>query len=519
MMMLMTFGLSCQAAGSESTTVRVDGGLIRGEQADGMNVFRGIPYAAPPTGANRWQPPQPVPGWAGVRDATRFGPNCLQKPVSGDEAPLRGGYAEDCLYLNVWQPRDERSTHPVMVWIHGGGYVNGGSASPVYDGSAFARDGVVLVSLNYRLGRFGFFAHPALSADGDAPGGNYALMDQLAALEWVQRNIAQFGGDPANVTIVGESAGGDAVLNLAASPAAEGLFQRAAVMSGGGRELFGPRPRLTEATDEMPGATRVGERFARAHGIQGDDREAAARLRQLSGDEVVGDLNMLTLNGTARRTYVGGPIVDGDIVRATPEERYGAGEQLQVPMLIGTTDADLGFFPAESKAALFERFGDLAEQARQYYDPTGDTDLETLISEIGRDWTMTEPARFIANRTTAGGQPTWRYRFAHVAEPKREQWPGAPHATELPYLFETLPARFDARALSDSDRATAAAMHDYFVNFARDGNPNGPGLPEWPRHDAEREALMIFARQGAQARPEPWRDRLDMLQALRQRDE
>jgi para-nitrobenzyl esterase len=215
--------------------VRVEGGLVEGAVAGDVLSFKGIPYATPPVGALRWRAPQPVAAWKGARKADAFASDCMQVPFPSDAAPLGTPPAEDCLYLNVWRPATDAKRRPVLVWLHGGGFVNGGSSPAVYDGSAFARRGLVFVSLNYRLGRFGFFAHPALTAAHEGPLGNYGLLDQIAALRWVQRNIARFGGDPARVTLIGESAGGVSVLDLMASPMAKGLFRQTVVMSGGGR--------------------------------------------------------------------------------------------------------------------------------------------------------------------------------------------------------------------------------------------------------------------------------------------
>lgn len=516
-----------QAAGSDDspvTRVTIDGGVLQGSSALDVTAFKGIPYAAPPTGDNRWRAPQPVLPWRGVRQATAFAPDCMQRPDPSDAAPLGVTPAEDCLYLNVWAPSeaipdpqaDRAPTHhPVLVWIHGGGYVNGGTSAPVYDGSAFARDGVILVSINYRLGRFGFFAHPALSHEqqqGQTPPGNYAIMDQLAALNWVQRNINAFGGDAGNVTIMGESAGGASVLDLTGIPTARGLFERAVVMSGGGRALMGPMPPLAGDTPEHPSAETIGENFARRHGIEGQDETALRALRHLPAEQVVDGLNMQTLMSPqpGPRTWVGGPIRDGRLVSGEPERIYQSGLQQQVPMMIGTTDADLGFSAADSMNALFAPFGEDADQARALYDPEGSDDVQKVGQRVGMDRMMTESARFIADQVATSGEPVWRYLFSHVALEARDQWPGAVHASELPYLFRTLDSRFEQ--LDDSDRATAWQLHRYVVNFARSGNPNGGGAPTWPLHTPLSNLMMDFTQdQGPVARQDPWQARLDLI--------
>ncbi|MCM2129460.1 carboxylesterase/lipase family protein [Larsenimonas rhizosphaerae] len=503
---------------------RLDDGIVKGEVTDQARVFRGIPFAAPPVGARRWQPPHPVTPWEGVRDATAFSPSCLQTPMAGDEAPLAGNLSEDCLYLNVWQPKDDAENHPVMVWIHGGGYVNGGSAAPVYDGSAFARDGVVLVSINYRLGRFGFFAHPALTASESGPKGNYAIMDQMAALAWVQRNIRKFGGDPDNVTVFGESAGGNSVLYLASQPKARGLFSKAVVMSGGGRDLMGPIYPLehddtpsAQDSDAPHSAEDFGLNFARQHGIEGTDEAALKALRDLPAQQVAGELNMPTLASERieKKTYVGGPFVDGDVIVDSVQHRFMNTAQFQVPLLIGTTDNDLGAMGADSREALFSRFKGAADQARALYDPSGTAELHDLSRRIGRDVKMTEPARFIARQAIAGGQATWLYRFGHVATPMRGRWNGAPHATDIPYAFDTLATRFGAEQVSEEDAAAARAFHTYLVNFARQGDPNGAAVPEWPRYDTNTAPLMIFPERAApSASPDPWQTALDLVEGL-----
>jgi len=253
--------------------VTIDSGILAGVEVDGVISFKGIPYAAPPVGDRRWRAPQPVASWTGVRPATEYGPDCMQKPIPGDAAASGGEFGEDCLFVNVWRPAPMKpaTALPVLVWIHGGGFLNGGSSAPIFDGSALASQGLVVVSLNYRLGRLGFFIHPALAATREAAG-NYGFLDQLAALQWVQRNIVAFGGDAQQVTIAGESAGGISVMHFLTWPAAKGLFHRAVVMSGGGRTY------LTAGTGAATAARaeQAGLAFAQSVGITGTDAEALA---------------------------------------------------------------------------------------------------------------------------------------------------------------------------------------------------------------------------------------------------
>ncbi|ART63377.1 carboxylesterase/lipase family protein [Kushneria marisflavi] len=521
-------------AAAEAPVVRTDHGLLRGEHDQGFSVYRGIPFAAPPVGENRWRAPQPVKPWQGLREATRFGHDCMQKPLSSSASPGDERPDEDCLYLNVWQPdgararsgesdttdrtatKPDNSRRPVVVWLYGGAYVNGGASSPAYDGESFARDGVLYVSFNYRLGRFGFFSHPALSGENgdDALRGNYAVMDQIQALEWVRDNIDRFGGDPNQITVVGESAGGNSILNLMASPATEGLFQRAVVMSGGGRGLRAIRHDLHEDQPDNPSADTFGKRFARRHGIEGNGEAARQALRDLPAAAVTGDLNMSMMYtpNRERDTFAGGPVRDGRLLVDETQNRFRQQKQRQIPLLIGSTSLDLGRVDAASKTELFDAFGDNADRMRALYDPGGNANLKTLAKEIGRDRTMTEPARFIADEMFAAGQPVWRYRFSHVAAPKRADWPGAPHATDIPYLFDRLDNAYGS-GIDDSDRTTATAFHRYVVNFALTGDPNGEGLPQWPRHDPQQEQLVDFTQDdGPQVMRDPWWERLDMIE-------
>ena len=494
-----------------SDQVKIDTGRLQGAIADGVISFKGVPFAAPPVGDLRWRPPQPAKAWEGVRSATAYASDCMQKPFPGDAAPLGTPPAEDCLYANVWLPQNATGKLPVIVWIYGGGFVNGGSSPAVYDGSQFAKRGLVFVSFNYRLGRFGFFAHPALSKENPSgPLGNYGYMDQIAALQWVKRNVAAFGGDPNHVTIFGESAGGGSVLMLMTSPLAKGLFHRAVVESGGGRSLLmGPRYLDHQAAGGPPSAESVGVAFAKSVGIEGEDAAALAALRRLSADQVTAGLNMATM-GTP--TYAG-PMVDGKVVVESPAEAYKAGHGAKVPFMIGANSADIGFSFVHSKDELFAPFGADKDKAKAIYDPDGNGTLREVSSKVAADQMMVEPSRFAAGLLAAAGQPAYEYRFSYVAESMRKQWPGAPHATEIPFVFDTVAARY-GKDLTDADRAAAQAANQYWANFAKTGNPNGKGLPEWPAYSPKTDQIMDFTFTGPVAGPDPWKARLDLAEKV-----
>ncbi len=510
---LAVAALAASPGRAASSDVKIDTGRIKGAAANGVIAFKGIPFAAAPVGNLRWRAPQPVKPWSGVRPAMEYASDCMQNPFPGDAAPLGTPPAEDCLYLNVWIPEGAAQKLPVMVWIYGGGFVNGGSSPAVYDGSQFAKRGVVFVSFNYRLGRFGFFAHPALTKETPSgPLGNYGYMDQIAALKWVQKNVAAFGGDPGNVTLFGESAGGGSVLAMITSPMAKGLIHKAVIESGGGRTLLmGARYIDHQAPGGPPSAESVGVAFAKSVGIEGDDAAALAALRALPADKVTAGLNMASM-GTP--TY-GGPMVDGKIVVESPADAYAAGRGAKIPVMIGANSADIGFPRGRTIDELMAVFGPDRDKAKAAYDPTGSGTVREVGSAIGADQMMVEPSRFFARVITSTGQPAFEYRFSYVAESMRKQWHGAPHATEIPFVFDTVAARY-GKDLTEADKATAQAANAYWVNFAKTGNPNGKGLPQWPAYSSKTDMLMDFTLEGPVGKADPWKDRLDLVEHLAQ---
>lgn len=493
------------AAGTAQHEVKIAPGRIEGAAKDGVVSFKGVPFAAPPVGDLRWRPPQPVKAWTGVRPATAYASDCMQNPFPGDAAPLGTPPAEDCLYANLWVPEKAPSKKmAVMVWIYGGGFVNGGSSPSVYDGSQFAKQGVVFVSFNYRLGRFGFFAHPALTKESpNGPLGNYGYMDQIAALEWVKKNIAAFGGDPGNVTIFGESAGGGSVLTLLTSPMSKGLFHKAIVESGGGRTLLmGPQG--------LADSEKLGVAFAKANGITAEDAAGLAEMRKLTADQVTAKLNMMSM----RNATYGGPMIDGKVVVESPAEAYAKGHGMKVPFMAGANSADIGFAFAKTKDELFAPLGAAgAAKAKTIYDPDGNAPLGRVSMVFAADQMMVEPSRFIVRTLAATGVPAYEFRFSYVAESMRKAWAaGAPHATEIPFVFDTVAARYGDK-LAEADKAIAKQANTYWANFAKTGNPNGAGLPEWPKYDAKSDILMDFAIGGAAAKADPWKERLDLVEA------
>ena len=496
--------LSCPVF-AQKVAVTYSNGIVIGSKEAGVESYKGIPYSQPPVGALRWQPPQPVKSWSGERQAVNYGNDCLQDPFPGDAAPVGvAGLSEDCLTINVWRPlHAEGKSLPVMVWIYGGGFVNGGSSPTVYSGEEFAKEGVVFVSFNYRIGRFGFFAHPALAQEPLR--GNYGLMDQIAALQWVQKNIATFGGNAKKVTLFGESAGGFSVVSLLTTPQASGLFQQAIIESGSGRHNITPNLTYKEAE-------QAGLAFAHFQGIKGEGAEALQHLRDLPASTLMKGLNMATMQ--ADKGY-SGPMIDGRLITGEPQERFSAGEFAKVPLIVGVTDSDIGFAPrVNDLQQALKPLGNIDPAlARNAYDPQGKMSPQQLADAIASDQFMVEPARFLAQEISRYNVPVWQYRFGYVAESMRQPDQGAAHATEIPYVFNTLKGRY-GKAVTAQDNAVAQQMHQYWVNFAKSANPNGEGLPVWQPYQKQKDNLLMFPKGGAKDTaeiPDPWARRLDLI--------
>ncbi len=476
-------------------------GVLQGRSEEGVASYRNIPYAAPPVGPQRWRPPQAPPAWRGRRDATAYGAICIQPPAGGDPGVGPPPASEDCLNLNVWTTQASAARAPVMVWIHGGALNNGSGTAALYDGGPLAKRGVVVVTLNYRLGRLGFFDHPALAAErpeGEAAG-NYGLMDVIAALEWVKANIGAFGGDPGNVTVFGESAGGALVNRLMIAPPARGLFHRAIVQSGLGRELQTPLDR--PGPGGTPSARQRGKAWADGVGLNtAADLHAAPPETFLTPAPVFanGDLTL----------------IDGQVVTDRVEAAFAAGEQAPVPLLIGSNSAEFwwirptdasGYGTIDDDMTWLER----AEAVQAYGGVTA------FDAQVVTDLVFSEPARRLARLHAAAGRPAYLYRFDVSSPANREPHQGASHAVERPYVMGhlgILPYPAEER-----DRKASEAMMGYWVAFARSGDPNGGGRPAWPRATPDTKRLLNFGNEGPAVIDIPFNERLDILERFRTR--
>jgi para-nitrobenzyl esterase len=479
-----------------SPTAHVATGQLAGAVEDGVAVFRGVPYAAAPVGALRWRAPQPAIGWSGVRDAAKFGPACPQGHPNGlaDIVPFGGApepTSEDCLTLNVWAPLHGAQRAPVMVFIHGGSGVMGAGSLPYYDGASFARDGVVLVTINYRLGALGGFAHPALSKS--APRGEalsaYGAMDQIAALRWVRQNAAAFGGDPNNVTLFGESAGGISVLQLVTAPSAWGLFQRAIVESGGG--WFPPGPSQGKAE-------KSGVSLAQSLGAPAD--ASAARLRQIPAGALMGSKQPAEA------------FADPRLMPENATVAIATGRHAKIPLMIGANSGEDSLLSHGDgiKKAMAGVKPDLMKQLHKLYgEKLSD---EVVVRDYLRDALVTAPARWVVANWSATA-PAYVYRFDHVDERLRPRVSRAGHGSELFYVFQTLgrqPA--DAVAPTTNDQQLAADIHARWIAFARTGSPNPPGLPVWPAYSRASDPWMVFGPNGAAVQHQVLKPQLDWQQ-------
>lgn len=472
--------LWAQIARAQVREAAVTGGRVAGVEANGIVSFKGIPFAAPPVGALRWKAPQTVKAWSGVKQADAFGPACVQASSPYTQV---SSMSEDCLYLNVWTPAKAASDRlPVMVWIYGGAFTGGAASMGAYDGTRLAGKGVVLVSLNYRLGPFGFLAHPALTKESGKGSGNYGLQDQIAALRWVKDNITRFGGDPSRVTIFGESAGGISVSMLTVSPYAKGLFQRAISESGGNLGL--PRTTAAEAGATSPSlgvAEADGQKFLQALGAAD-----IAAARDVPSDKV------LATAATARVRFW--PVFDSDVLPGDEYLLYESRKFNDTPILVGTNSDEGNLFVRSSTATAFDTqvrsgYGNAAAAVLAAYPHATDEQATRAAKDLFRDSTFAwGTAAWARLQSEKGTGKAYVYYFDH----KTPQSPnGANHAAEIGFVFRNLTAGRRG-APTAPETALSDLMSSYWTNFAKTGNPNGPGLPAWPAFTANDQRVMYF---------------------------
>jgi para-nitrobenzyl esterase len=477
--------------------VRTADGIVEGitDQSSGIRVFKGIPFAEPPVGDLRWKPPQPVKSWKGVRRADKFGPRAMQPPIYGDMHSRSEGMSEDCLYLNVWTPATSgRERLTVLVYFYGGAFVAGDGSQPCYDGESMARQGIVAVTVNYRLNVFGFLAHPELTRESPHhASGNYGLLDQNAALRWVQRNIAAFGGDPKRVTIAGESAGSISVCAQMVSPLSKGLIAGAIGESGA---MIEP----TQSPDALAEAEQIGVQFWTAIGAT-----SLAAIRAMPAQQI--------LDAAAKgNPYRFGPAVDNYFLPKLPVELFAAGEQSRVPLLVGWNSEEVGYWtlmgrdrptPESFAKVVRKHYGDRADEALKLYPASTAEEAMQSATDLAND-------QFIAYSTwkwfdlhrKTGGKPTYRYLYCHPRPGEH----GAVHTAEIEYALGNL-ATDHAFAWTPDDYRVSAIMQGYFANFVKTGDPNGPGLPHWPAAGRSDPVQVMRLDVDSHAEPERHRDR------------
>jgi para-nitrobenzyl esterase len=470
--------LPAHAAQSQVTLARVTGGSVSGIAEGNIGIFRGIPFAAPPVGALRWKAPAPVQPWPGVRKADAFAKACMQAPnTQGNTAPV----SEDCLYLNVWTPASSATAKlPVIVWIHGGGYVGGSTSIGMYDGAGFAKKGVVLVSLAYRLGPYGFMAHPELSRESGHGSGTYGILDLVTGLRWVKENIAAFGGDASNVTIFGHSAGSGAVAFLAASPLDKGLFQKVIAMSGGS---FTPLQATAQggagmSIPTLQVAEAAGSAFLLKLGVK-----TIADARALPAETI-----QAATGGTSFRPAADGYVLSNDLYTLYEQHRFN-----DTPVLLGhTSDETLAFggpkalSPTDFEKQVREQFGAHADAVLAAYPHSTEADAIRAARHVRNETSFAWNAwTWARQQSRLGRYPAYMYYYDNHA-PQAE---GSGHGSDVPFAFQTLAAR---RAPSPEDQALSDKISSYYVNFAVTGDPNGKGLAKWPAFTTQGQQVMVF---------------------------
>ena len=488
---VLAFTTGCGGVTTNNGIIQLQSGPVRGKVEVGVRVFLGIPYAAPPVGELRWQPPQEVASWTDVKESKDFGPACPQpKEQAG------GQYSEDCLYLNVWTPpakNDQRL--PVMVWIHGGAFNFGSASQAEYDGINLAKKGVVVVTINYRLGPLGFFVHPLLSKESvQGTSGNYGLLDQIAALQWVQNNIAAFGGNPDQLTIFGQSAGSRSVSLLTISPLAAGLFHRAIAQSGGpiiGSEYLNPN-----FNGSLSGVLKMGEKLATRLG--GDKApDVLAVLRAKSAEEIIKAADCSTSIFDYEALFFA-PVFDGWVLPENPLRAFEEGRQHDVPIIVGSTANEGTLYLTEEtdlsvekyQSFLKARFAGETQKASEIFPAREAKDVGPAIDHVLTVAANAEPARLMAQSMERKKNPAYLYQFTRRPDTALARKLGVHHGVDLAYVFGNM-AKSDG--YDDTDLELSGKMIDYWVNFAKTGNPNGEGLPDWPAYKSQSDINLEFA--------------------------
>lgn len=479
--------------------IKVDGGYISGavNSAGDIRIFKGIPFAAPPVGALRWKAPKPVNPWSGVKLCDKFGPSPMQaKPApfsmwSAEFLIPKEPISEDCLYLNVWTGAESgKDKRPVLVWIYGGGFSSGGSAVPIYDGEAMAKKGIIFVSINYRVGIFGFFAHPELTKEsGHNASGNYGLMDQVAALKWVQANIAAFGGDPGNITIAGQSAGSMSVNCLVASPLAKNLFEKAIAESGA--SFISRNATLKKAEED---GTKI---------MQSLNASTLGQLRTLPAEELM-----------KKGQDVRGPVIDGYVLPDAIINIFAQGKENKVALLTGWNEDEGLLFGPVKKAETFQKdatgtYDAEAQTFLQFYPSGSDSEAAVSQLKLSRDQIFGVQNYTWANIASSQGAKVYVYRFTHKPPATGEYVKyGAFHTGEVPYAYDNL--QFVNRPWQPVDHELATIISSYWANFAKNGDPNGPGLPEWTSYNTADKEIMVLGEK-PETKPIPDYESLDFL--------
>jgi para-nitrobenzyl esterase len=467
-------------SGQNTTIVKTDAGLISGLQQDNLRVFLGIPFAAPPVGDLRWKPPAQVEPWDGVKETIKYSPACPQPAVIDPNLTM----SEDCLYLNVWTPAaDEKEKLPVMVFLYGGAFGKIAGSMPLYNGTALARKGVIVVTPNYRVGALGFLAHPQL--DNESPNnssGNYGILDQIAALEWVQNNIEAFGGDPARVTIFGQSAGGESILIHLTSPLSTGLFKQAIVESG----TFWTKGAEIDALNSKPDAEQLGKEYAQSLGFSGPD--AIEQMRRLSYQDLTNATPWPNSSFQMVNSRHFEPTIDGWVIPDAPETVFRQNGEKPVPLIIGnnlndgtTLASGANMTPPEYEAFIRNRFGDEAPSVLEKYPASTTAEVQLQLEQIMTDYDFTDAVRFVAGSMAELNQSTYRYLYSYVLP---GQPYGAFHGSETMLLFK-VPITFDQSTESVSDN-----LIDLWTRFAKTGDPNGGMNVTWPRYTREEDRYL-----------------------------